>query len=106
MSDPLPVETLQMCRYELYIQGLEAWRSVKTTGGSALSVADLKQFDKAVCGDSVGEGDEVAGGLKKSHSSPSLELEMVVPTVIKVKRNISERRTYRRTVIPRWNKEV
>lgn len=96
----------EMCRYELYIQGLEAWRSVKTTGGSALSVADLKQFDKAVCGDSVGEGDEVAGGLKKSHSSPSLELEMVVPTVIKVKRNISERRTYRRTVIPRWNKEV
>uniref|UniRef100_A0A8C2ZEN5 Uncharacterized protein n=1 Tax=Cyclopterus lumpus TaxID=8103 RepID=A0A8C2ZEN5_CYCLU len=55
----------------------------------------------SVCADSVGEEDEVDGGLKKSHSSPSLELEMVLPTVIKVKRNISERRTYRRTIIPR-----
>uniref|UniRef100_A0A8C2ZFP2 Pleckstrin and Sec7 domain containing 4 n=1 Tax=Cyclopterus lumpus TaxID=8103 RepID=A0A8C2ZFP2_CYCLU len=64
------------------------------TGGSVLSIADLKQFDRAVCADSVGEEDEVDGGLKKSHSSPSLELEMVLPTVIKVKRNISERRTY------------
>jgi len=46
------------------------------------------------------------GGLKKSHSSPSLELEIAPPTVIKVKRNISERRTYRRTIVPRQNKEV
>uniref|UniRef100_A0A672ZI27 PH and SEC7 domain-containing protein 1-like n=1 Tax=Sphaeramia orbicularis TaxID=375764 RepID=A0A672ZI27_9TELE len=53
----------EMCRYEIYIQVLEAW------------------------------GKE--GGLKKSHSSPSLELELAPPPTIKVKRNISERRTYR-----------
>ncbi|XP_068431012.1 PH and SEC7 domain-containing protein 4 isoform X2 [Clinocottus analis] len=96
----------EICRYEIYIQGLEALKSVKKTGGSVLSVADLKEFDTAVCADSVGEEDDVIGALKKSHSSPSLELEMALPAVIKVKRNISERRTYRRTIIPRWNKEV
>ncbi|XP_054468103.1 PH and SEC7 domain-containing protein 3 [Anoplopoma fimbria] len=96
----------EMSRYEIYIQGLEAWKSVKETGGSMMSVADLKRFDNAVCVDCVGEEDEVEGGLKKSYSSPSLELELVPPTVIKVRRNISERRTYRRTIIPRWNKEV
>ncbi|XP_031716002.1 PH and SEC7 domain-containing protein 4 [Anarrhichthys ocellatus] len=96
----------EMCRYEIYIQGLEAWKSVKKTGGSVSSVADLKRFDKAVWADSLMEEDEVEGMLKKSYSSPSLELELAPPTVIKVRRNISERRTYRRTIIPRWNKEV
>ncbi|XP_068562338.1 PH and SEC7 domain-containing protein 4 [Cebidichthys violaceus] len=96
----------EMCRYEIYIQGLEAWKTVKKTGGSMLSLADLSRFDKAVCADSLTEEDEVDCLLKKSHSSPSLELELAPPTVIKVRRNISERRTYRRTIIPRWNKEV
>ncbi|XP_010736809.3 PH and SEC7 domain-containing protein 4 [Larimichthys crocea] len=95
----------EMCRYEIYIQVLESWKSVKNTGDGMLSIADLNQFDKAVCADSVGEEDEDEG-LKKSHSSPSLELELLPPTVIKVRRNISERRTYRRTIIPRWNKEA
>uniref|UniRef100_A0A3Q4GWR4 PH and SEC7 domain-containing protein 4-like n=1 Tax=Neolamprologus brichardi TaxID=32507 RepID=A0A3Q4GWR4_NEOBR len=54
----------------------------------------LNSFDKAVC------------MLKKSHSSPSLELEVAPATVVKVRRNISERRTYRKPIIPRWNKEV
>uniref|UniRef100_A0A3B5KU43 Pleckstrin homology domain-containing protein n=1 Tax=Xiphophorus couchianus TaxID=32473 RepID=A0A3B5KU43_9TELE len=33
-------------------------------------------------------------GLKRSYSSPSLDLELTSPTIVKVKRNISERRTY------------
>lgn len=95
-----------MCRYEIYIHGLEAWKSLKKTGDDVLSTTDLTLFDKAVCGDSVGEEEKEEGGLKKSYSSPSLELELAPPTVIKVRRNISERRTYRRTIIPRWNKEA
>uniref|UniRef100_A0A671YW45 PH and SEC7 domain-containing protein 3-like n=1 Tax=Sparus aurata TaxID=8175 RepID=A0A671YW45_SPAAU len=75
----------EMCRYELYIQALEAW--------------------KTMCPDSA-EDEEEGEGLKKSYSSPSLELEMPTPTVIKVRRNISERRTYRKTIIPRFNKEA
>ncbi|XP_073334128.1 uncharacterized protein [Pagrus major] len=95
----------EMCRYELYIQALEAWKSVKKTDDDVMSIESLNQFDKAMCADSAGDEEEEEG-LKKSHSSPSLELEMPTPTVIKVRRNISERRTYRRTIIPRWNKEV
>ncbi|XP_040915138.1 PH and SEC7 domain-containing protein 2 [Toxotes jaculatrix] len=96
----------EMCRYEIYIQVLEGWKKVEKTDNSGLSTADLTLFDKAMCADSVREEDEEDGGLKKSHSSPSLELEMAPPTVIKVRRNISERRTYRRTIVPRWNKEA
>ncbi|XP_072227582.1 uncharacterized protein [Leuresthes tenuis] len=94
----------EMCRYESYIQVLEAWRS--TAGEAVLSTADLSLFDKAVWAESVSEEEMEEGGLKKSHSSPSLELEIAPPTVIKVKRNISERRTYRRTIVPRQNKEA
>ncbi|KAK5852034.1 hypothetical protein PBY51_023539 [Eleginops maclovinus] len=94
----------EMCRYEIYIQCLEAWKAGNKTCTSVLSIADLKQFDKAMFADSVGEEEE--GRLIKSHSSPSLDLEMAPPTVIKVRRNISERRTYRRTIVPRWNKET
>nr|XP_019962805.1 PREDICTED: PH and SEC7 domain-containing protein 3-like [Paralichthys olivaceus]XP_019962806.1 PREDICTED: PH and SEC7 domain-containing protein 3-like [Paralichthys olivaceus]XP_019962807.1 PREDICTED: PH and SEC7 domain-containing protein 3-like [Paralichthys olivaceus] len=93
----------EMCRYEIYIQVLEAWKKVEKTGNNALSTAELNLFDKALCADSV--GDEEDGGLKKSYSSPSLEQD-ITPTVVKVRRNISERRTYRRTIIPRWNKEA
>lgn len=106
ISDPASLDrTPQMCRYEIYIQVLEAWKSTEKTGNGVLSVADLNLFDKAICADSVGEEDEEEGALKKSHSSPSLELELIPPTV-KVRRNISERRTYRRTIIPRFNKEA
>lgn len=94
----------EICRYETYIRVLEAWRSINKTG--ELNPADLNLFDKAVCADSLGEEEDEEGMLKKSHSSPSLELEVAPPTVVKVRRNISERRTYRKAVIPRLNKEV
>ncbi|XP_008294846.1 PH and SEC7 domain-containing protein 4 [Stegastes partitus] len=96
----------EVCRYESYIQVLEAWKSMKKSGDSELTTADLNLFDKAVCADSVGEEEEEEGALKKSYSSPSLELEVPTPTVVKVRRNISERRTYRRVIIPRLNKEA
>ncbi|XP_076019957.1 uncharacterized protein LOC143011123 [Genypterus blacodes] len=94
----------EICRYEVYIQVLEAWQSVKQTGEAVLSAAGLNLFDKAMHTEE-GPGEE-DGGLKRSHSSPSLELDMATTTVIKVRRNISERRTYRRTIIPRRNKDV
>lgn len=101
------LQTPQMCRYEIYIHMLDAWKNLKKTDEGTLSIADLNQFDKAVCADSAGEEEEdEEGGLKRAYSSPSLEVEMAPPTVIKVRRNISERRTYRKTVIPRWNKEA
>ncbi|KAL0192313.1 hypothetical protein M9458_010609, partial [Cirrhinus mrigala] len=50
--------------------------------------------------------DEADAGMKRSHSSPSLELEMPAQPVVKVRRNISERRTYRKIIIPRRNKEL
>lgn len=94
----------QICRYETYIKVLEAWRSVKKTDANCLNAADLSLFDKVACADSMG-ADEEEEGLKKSHSSPALELE-APSSVVKVKRNISERRTYRRPIIPRMNKEA
>ncbi|XP_042250461.1 PH and SEC7 domain-containing protein 2 [Thunnus maccoyii] len=96
----------EMCRYEIYIQMLEAWKSLNKTDDSALSTTDLSLFDKAVCADSAGEEEDEEGGLKRAYSSPSLELETAAPTVIKVRRNISERRTYRKAIIPRLQKEV
>ncbi|XP_041666930.1 PH and SEC7 domain-containing protein 2 [Cheilinus undulatus] len=94
-------------RYEIYIQVLEAWKKERKVDDNMLRTAELSQFDKAMCADSVMEGEEEDDSLKRSHSSPSLELEMPAEpqAVIKVRRNISERRTYRRTIIPRWNKE-
>ncbi|KAF7217144.1 PH and SEC7 domain-containing protein 4 [Nothobranchius furzeri] len=94
----------EVCRYEIYIQMLEAWESVKLTDHQ-LSAADLNLFDKVVCADTVRSKEPEEPVLKRSHSSPSLELEIAAP-VIKVKRNVSERRTYRKTVVPRRNKEA
>lgn len=95
----------QMCRYGIYIQMLETWKGVKKMDNGTLSSANLTLFDKAICADSAWVEEEKEGGLKKSHSSPSLEME-VAASVVKVKRNISERRTYRRKIVPRWNTEV
>lgn len=78
---------------------------MKKTDGGRLNEADLDLFDKAVCADSTGGDEEEDDGLKRSHSSPALELEAVPSNVAKVKRNISERRTYRRPVIPRSSKD-
>lgn len=86
---------------------LEAWKSVKKTdvkAEDALSIPNLNLFDKAACAKAAGEEDEEEG-LTKSHSSPALP-DLPSQTVIKVKRNISERRTYRRVIVPRLNKEA
>ncbi|CAN9504502.1 unnamed protein product [Ophioblennius macclurei] len=100
----------EVCRYEIYLQVLEGWDGVHQTGDGVLNVASLKQFDKAVCADAAEKGEEEEeeeeGGMKRSHSSPSLEADMTPPQQVKVRRNISERRTYRRIVIPRVNKET
>ncbi|XP_072309194.1 uncharacterized protein [Eucyclogobius newberryi] len=92
----------EICRYEAYIQVLQVWQGTKTSDDGTLNSADLHRFDRDLCPEFLEEVEE--GGLKKSHSSPSLELEDAAPAVVKVKRNISERRTYRK-VVPKWNKE-
>ncbi|KAM3927144.1 uncharacterized protein RB166_009925 isoform 1-T2 [Leptodactylus fuscus] len=50
------------------------------------------------------DGGQESSGLKRSYSSPSLNPENS-PMAVKVKRNISERRTYRR-IIPKRNKNL
>lgn len=79
-------------RYETYVKLLDA----KLHSGTN----DLDQWEAHLqeSSDTVDNG----SSLKKSHSSPSLTQEEQSPTV-KVKRNISERRTYRR-IIPKRNK--
>ncbi|KAK7895371.1 hypothetical protein WMY93_020696 [Mugilogobius chulae] len=79
----------EICRYEAYIQVLEVWKSVNSDG--TFGSADLNLFDRNLCTAAFEENGE-GGGLKKSHSSPSLELEVPAPAVVKVRRNISERR--------------
>ncbi|KAG9281878.1 PH and SEC7 domain-containing protein 1-like [Astyanax mexicanus] len=95
-------------RYEAYVQILEVWqnlsKSSETAGGT-----DLALFDQELWKGMPAEEDdidEMDGGMKRSHSSPSLELELAPPPVVKVRRNISERRTYRKIVVPRRNKEL
>lgn len=100
-----PHLSLQKCRYEAYIQMLEAWKGLNQSVDTEVGTSELSLFDRAVCKDPVDEeGKE--GTLKKSHSSPSLDLEMASQPVVKVKRNISERRTYRKIIIPRRNQEI
>lgn len=70
-----------------------------------LNEADLCLFDKAACVDHVEGDEEEDEDLRRSHSSPALEVEEVPSSVIKVKRNISERRTYRKPIIPRSSKD-
>ncbi|XP_072529452.1 uncharacterized protein [Salminus brasiliensis] len=95
-------------RYEAYVQILEVWQRLGNSSEMA-GGTDLTLFDQELWkGMAVEEEDaeEVDGGMKRSHSSPSLELELAPPTVVKVRRNISERRTYRKIVIPRRNREL
>ncbi|KAG7481062.1 hypothetical protein MATL_G00062870 [Megalops atlanticus] len=91
-------------RYEVYKQMLEVWKGLGGTVGGPVGTAELERFDGELCME-IGEQEEEAV-LKKSHSSPSLNLEPAPPPVVKVRRNISERRTYRKIVIPRRNREV
>lgn len=84
---------------------LEAWKGLNQSVDTEVGTSELSLFDRAVCKDTVDEEGE-EGTLKKSHSSPSLDLEMASQPVVKVKRNISERRTYRKIIIPRRNQEI
>lgn len=96
-------------RYEVYLKVLEAWQTLQTSDSP---VGDrLTEFDEGLWRgvmDEQQDEDEAEGdaGMKRSHSSPSLELETPPQPVVKVRRNISERRTYRKIVIPRRNKEI
>ncbi|KAM4748155.1 PH and SEC7 domain-containing protein 4-like [Rhinophrynus dorsalis] len=81
-------------RYETYVKLL----ALRMQGGCEdLNIWEslLKEPDGAC---------EESYGIKRSHSSPSLNPEGST-TLIKVKRNISERRTYRR-IIPKRNKNL
>nr|XP_046173110.1 PH and SEC7 domain-containing protein 1-like isoform X1 [Oncorhynchus gorbuscha]XP_046173111.1 PH and SEC7 domain-containing protein 1-like isoform X1 [Oncorhynchus gorbuscha]XP_046173112.1 PH and SEC7 domain-containing protein 1-like isoform X1 [Oncorhynchus gorbuscha]XP_046173113.1 PH and SEC7 domain-containing protein 1-like isoform X1 [Oncorhynchus gorbuscha] len=95
----------EKCRYEAYIQMLEVWKGLNQSTETEVGTSELDLFDRAVCKDTVDEEGE-EGTLKKSHSSPSLDLEMASQPVVKVKRNISERRTYRKIIIPRRNQDI
>ncbi|XP_061654811.1 PH and SEC7 domain-containing protein 1 isoform X1 [Phyllopteryx taeniolatus] len=98
----------EICRYESYMQVLEAWKSVEKTGDGTLIAAVLCSFDKAMCASPVAEEveeDADEGRLTKSHSSPSLDLDMAPQCAHKIRRNVSERWTYRRTA-PRLNKDA
>ncbi|KAM8972375.1 PH and SEC7 domain-containing protein 1-like [Pelodytes ibericus] len=81
-------------RYETYVKLL----ALRMQTGSE----DLDTWESLLTEPDGGPVDN--GGLKRSHSSPSLNPENS-PMVIKVKRNISERRTYRR-IIPKRNKNL
>ncbi|XP_018584235.1 PH and SEC7 domain-containing protein 1-like isoform X2 [Scleropages formosus] len=93
-------------RYEIYRHMLEKWKGLAGGGGAPVSTAQLDIFDSQVCVETGEEDEEDGAGLKKSHSSPSLNLELASAPVVKVKRNISERRTYRKIIIPRRNREL
>ncbi|XP_026882932.2 PH and SEC7 domain-containing protein 4 isoform X2 [Electrophorus electricus] len=98
----------ERCRYETYVQILEVWQTLSKSSETA-SGTDLTHFDKELWKGIAmedEEDDEIDGGMMRSHSSPSLELEVAPPPIVKVRRNISERRTYRKIVIPRRNKEL
>ncbi|XP_077161454.1 PH and SEC7 domain-containing protein 4 [Paroedura picta] len=82
-------------RYETYVRLLE----VKLSSGTD----DLDQWEAQLREASKADEDD-GPSLKKSHSSPSLNADGP-PTDIKVKRNISERRTVRK-IIPRRNKHL
>ncbi|XP_034515399.1 PH and SEC7 domain-containing protein 4 isoform X3 [Ailuropoda melanoleuca] len=80
-------------RYETYMQLLVARLHCPAD--------DLDLWEEQL-GREAGGTQEPKPSLKKSHSSPSLHQEEA-PTTAKVKRNISERRTYRK-IIPKRNR--
>ncbi|OCT86603.1 PH and SEC7 domain-containing protein 4 isoform X2 [Xenopus laevis] len=82
-------------RYETYVKLL----ALRIQGGCE----DINTWESMLT-EPDGASEETNGELKRSHSSPSLNAESS-PVVVKVKRNISERRTYRR-IIPKRNKNL
>lgn len=99
---PFLSPSLQKSRYEVYKKMLEVWKGLDGHVGGAVGAAELERFDGKLYVDTEEEG----AGLKKSYSSPSLNLELAPTPIVKVKRNISERRTYRKIIIPRRNREL
>ncbi|XP_035169773.1 PH and SEC7 domain-containing protein 4-like [Oxyura jamaicensis] len=81
-------------RYETYVQVLETWINS--------GAQDLEGWE-AQAG-AVAAPPEPPN-LTKAHSSPSLAPESAPPAGVRVKRNISERRTVRK-VIPKRNKNL
>ncbi|KAI5615643.1 PH and SEC7 domain-containing protein 1-like isoform X4 [Silurus asotus] len=98
----------EQSRYEAYVHILDVWqvlgKSSETAGGTDLTLFDQELWKGADTEEK--EDSDIDGGMIRSHSSPSLELEVATPPVVKVRRNISERRTYRKIIIPRRNREV
>lgn len=80
-------------RYEMYVQLLVTRLHCSSD--------DLDLWEEQL-GREAGGPRESKPSLKKSHSSPSLHQDEA-PTTAKVKRNISERRTYRK-IIPKRNR--
>ncbi|XP_004844594.1 PH and SEC7 domain-containing protein 4 isoform X1 [Heterocephalus glaber] len=80
-------------RYETYVQLLVARLHCPS--------GDLDLWEEQL-GREAEDTQEPKPSLKKSHSSPSLHQDEA-PTTAKVKRNISERRTYRK-IIPKRNR--
>ncbi|GAA6105737.1 PH and SEC7 domain-containing protein 1 [Tachysurus ichikawai] len=95
-------------RYEAYVHILDVWQTLGKFS-ETVSGTDLTLFDQELwkgTDTEENQDSDIDGGMKRSHSSPSIELEVATPPVVKVRRNISERRTYRKIVIPRRNREV
>lgn len=84
---------LQKTRYETYVQLLVARLHCPS--------GDLDLWEKQL-GREAEDTRDPKPSLKKCHSSPSLHQDEA-PTTAKVKRNISERRTYRK-IIPKRNR--
>ncbi|XP_067857379.1 PH and SEC7 domain-containing protein 4-like [Heptranchias perlo] len=82
----------EKCRYDTYVKLLK----VKLNGATDdLDKLEVQLFDTM---------ERESSPLKKSHSSPSLNLESA--PVVKVKRNVSERRTYRKIIPSRHRKLI
>lgn len=82
----------EKCRIETYVKLLK----IKLNEGTD----DLDKLEAQLFNTLEGEG----CNLKKSYSSPSLNQEQV--PVVKVKRNVSERRTYRKIIPSRHRKLI
>lgn len=98
----------QISRYESYIHLLEVWQTLVKSLDRVDNI-DLTLFEQELwkgVDKEEKEECEMDSGLKRSHSSPSIEFDLTAQPVVKVRRNISERRTYRKIVIPRRNKEL
>ncbi|XP_036385264.1 PH and SEC7 domain-containing protein 4 [Megalops cyprinoides] len=91
-------------RYEVYLQMLEAWQNMGGEVGGPVGEAELDRFDRETWAE--GRAERREGRLKKSYSSPSLDLEAAPPPAVTVKRNTSERRTYRKVIVPRRNRDM